>query len=130
MFRGWSRLLVVVVGVGALVGCQSYFPVPLREGVFPPAAVRAGERVQVETRGGESAEFEVASADAGALVGAGGQRIAQGDLQSLQVQRLNKRKTFTTLGIIGGIIGTALVLDEAKEIEDCLEFEDFDDCVE
>ena len=134
MRRRSSRLSVVVVvvvaAVGLLAGCQSFYPVPLRDGVFPPTAVRAGERVQVETRAGESSEFEVASADDGALVGVAGQRVAQGDLQVLQVQRLNKRKTFTTLGIIGGIIGTALILDEAEEIEDCLEFEDFDDCVE
>lgn len=129
MLRGAS-LLFAVVGVGGLAACQSYYPVPVRDGAFPPTAVRAGERVQVETRGGESSEFAVATADSAALVGSGGQRVAQGDVQALQVQRLNKRKTFTTLGIIGGIIGTALILDEVEEIEDCLEFDDFDDCVE
>jgi hypothetical protein len=128
--RRCSSRLPVAVALAGLAGCQSYYPVPLRDGVFPPTAVRAGERVRVETRGGESSAFEVASADDRALVGAAGQRVAQGDLQALQVERLNKRKTFITLGVIGGIIGTALILDEAEEISDCLEFEDFDDCVE
>jgi hypothetical protein len=119
-----------MVGAAVMMGCQSFYPVPVRDGVFPPTAVRVGERVRVETRGGETSTFEVASIDAGALVAASGQRIAPGDVQTLQVQRLNKRKTFTTLGVIGGIIGTALILDEAEEISDCLEFDDFDDCVE
>jgi hypothetical protein len=122
--------LVLAVVCAALAGCTSYFPVPLRDGAFPPTAVRTGERVRVETRAGESLSFEVASIDDGALLSAAGQRVAAGDLQALRVRRLNKRQTFTTLAIVGGIIGTALILDEAEEIADCLELEDFDDCVE
>ena len=124
-----SRLFGALAVIG-LTGCTSYFPVPLRDGAFPPTAVQVGERVQVETRRGESSSFEVASVEGGVLVGTNGERIAAGDLQSLQVQGLNKKKTFITLGVIGGIIGTALILDEAEEIEDCLEFDDFDDCVD
>jgi hypothetical protein len=124
-----SRLFGALAVVG-LAGCTSYYPVPLRDGAFPTTAVQVGERVQLVTRGGESSSFEVASVDGGVLVGAAGERIAAGDLQSLQVQGLNKKKTFVTLGVIGGIIGTALILDEAEELEDCLEFDDLDDCVE
>lgn len=48
----------------------------------------------------------------------------------MQFERLNKRKTFTTLGVLGGIIGTALLPDTAEALADCLDFDDLDDYVE
>lgn len=125
MRREWR--LLGVLAVVSFTGCTSYYPVPLRDGVFPATAVQVGERVQVVTRGGESSSFQVAGVDGGSLTGTSGERIAAGDVQSLQVQRLNRKNTFITLGVIGGIVGTALLLDVAEDVEDCF---DFGDCEE
>ena len=121
-----SRLLVALAALG-LAGCTSYYPVPLRDGAFPATAVHVGERVQVVTRGGQSSSFEVAGVDGGVLAGTSGERIAAGDMQSLQVQRLSKKNTFITLGVIGGIVGTALLLEAVDDVEDCFDFGDCDE---
>ncbi len=97
-----SLRLFVVLAAAALAGCQSFYPVPLRDGAFPPTAVRGGERVRIETVTGEVSTFDVASIDeTGGMTARTGLRVTNSALKSVQVERLSKRKTFTTLGVIG-----------------------------
>lgn len=110
--RGWAAVMAGVV----VAGCVSYRPVPLREGAFERGAVRVGEDVRGETRTGEELAFRVTAVEEGALTGDEGEHVPAGELQSLEVRRMNKTKTIVFLSVLGGVVGTALILDE---LDDC-----------
>jgi hypothetical protein len=78
--------------------------VPLRDGAFPRGAVQVGEDVRVTTRRGATLAFEVAGVENGTLTGADGERVEAGDFASLEVRRLNRRRTITTASVIGGVV--------------------------
>jgi hypothetical protein len=118
--------ILFAVALAGLPGCVSYNPVPLRDGAFPRGAVQVGDEVRIETEAGESLSFEVATVDGNRLRGASGEEIAGDDLRSLRVGHVDKRKTIVTLSVLGGVVGTALLLDAIDDVEDCLDF-DFDD---
>ena len=114
------------LAVLGLAGCVTYHAVPLQEGAFARGAVQVGEEVRVQTSGGEELAFTVAGVQEGALTGDEGERIAAGDLQSLEVRSLDKRKTIVALSVLGGVVLTGLLIDEAHHIEDCLAFDSCD----
>jgi hypothetical protein len=118
--------ILFAIALAGLTGCVSFNRVPLTDGAFPRGAVQVGDEVRIETEAGESLSFEVASIDGNTLRGPAGEEIAGGDLRSLRVGHVDKRKTIVTLSVLGGVVGTALLLDALDEIEDCLDF-DFDD---
>jgi hypothetical protein len=125
MPRAWSAVGVSVMAA-ALAACVSQTAVPLRDGALPRGAVQVGEDVRVTTRSGRTLAFEVAGIDDGGLIGVAGERVEAGDLASLEVRRLNKRATIIAASVIGGVIGTALVLDALEDDGYCTSFTDCD----
>jgi hypothetical protein len=117
------RVVVIAACAAATAACVSQTPVPLRDGAFPRGAVQVGEEVRVTTRGGQSLAFEVTGVEDGTLTGAGGERIEPGEVASLEVRRFNRRGTIIAAGVIGGIVGTALIYDAVEDDLDCLEFD-------
>jgi hypothetical protein len=116
-------LVAVIAACVAASACVSQTPVPLRDGAFPRGAVQVGEDVRVTTRSGESLAFKVTGVEDGTLTGAGGERVEPGELASLEVRRVNRRATIIAAGVIGGIVGTALIYDAVEDDLDCLEFD-------
>jgi hypothetical protein len=110
--------LAVVAAAAVLTGCVSLYPVQLRDGAIPRGQVNVGDRVRVETRGGESLTFEVTGVENGVVTGDKGERVAAADMQTLEVERLNKKTTIITLSVIGGIIVTAIAVDA---VDDCID---------
>ena len=108
--------IFVVVAAAAVTGCVSWNSVPLREGAFARGAVQVGEEVRGETRGGQEVAFTVTGVDQGSLTGDDGERVPSGELTSLEVRRTDKVKTIIVFSVIGGVLGTAWVLDE---LDDC-----------
>ena len=108
--------LAVVAAAVSLVGCVSWNAVPLREGAFARGAVQVGEDVRGETRNGEEVAFTVTGVEEGSLTGDQGERVPAGDLQSLEVRRMDKVKTIILFSVLGGVVATAYVLDV---LDDC-----------
>jgi hypothetical protein len=118
MFPAPSRVLLIALSAAA-AGCVSYTPVPLRDGAFPRGSIQVGDEVRAETRSGESLAFEVAGVDGSRLTGDAGERLESDDLASLEVKRFNKRATIITASVVGGIIGTAIIIDAVEDTLDC-----------
>jgi len=108
--------MIVLVAAVAMTGCVSWNAVPLREGAFARGAVQVGEEVRGATRSGEEIAFTVTGVEEGSLTGDDGERVPSGDLTSLEVRRMDKVKTIIAVSVIGGVLGTAWVLDE---LDDC-----------
>jgi hypothetical protein len=126
MLRALPQRVAMLAAAAALLACVSTTGVPLRDGAFPRGAVQVGEDVRVTTRAGAALAFEVAGVDDGVLTGVAGERVEAGDLASLEVKRFNKRATIIAASVIGGVIGTALVIEEAHDDGYCTIFRD--DC--
>jgi hypothetical protein len=60
--------------------------------------------------------FEVANVEDGTITGDDGRRLQASELSSLRVGRVSKKTMYISLGIVGGILGTAWLLDE---LDDC-----------
>jgi hypothetical protein len=125
MPRRMPQLLGIPVAALGLAACVSTTAVPVRDGAFPRGAVQVGEDVRLTTRDGRSLAFEVAGVEDGTLTGPAGERVAAGDLASLEVKRLNRRATIIAASVIGGVLGTALILDEVED-DYCVSFNDCD----
>jgi hypothetical protein len=123
MSRALASFGVALIAATA-TACVSTVAVPLRDGVFPRGAIQVGEDVRLTTRAGESLAFEVAGVEDGTLTGSEGERVAAGDLTSLEVKRFNKRATIVAASVIGGVIATVLVSDSLDD-DYC---ESFNDC--
>jgi hypothetical protein len=108
-----------IAAVAALAACVSTTAVPPTDGAFPRGAVQVGEDVRLTTRAGESLAFEVAGVANGTLTGSEGERVAVGDIASLEVARFNKRATIIAASVFGGVIGTALVIDAFDDAGYC-----------
>jgi hypothetical protein len=117
-----KRWLAVVAGGVIAAGCVSYRPVALREGQFARGAVQVGEDVRVETRTGEELAFKVTAVENGALSGDEGERVVPGDFRSLEVRRMDRVKTIVLVSVLGGVLGTAYIVDE---LDDCDEYDYF-----
>jgi hypothetical protein len=110
-------LLTTLLSLTHLAGCVSYIQVPLRDGALPRNTVRVGDELRAQTTSGEEVSFEVTNVqDDGTITGDDGQRVQAGDLTSLEVGRVSKRTMFISLGVVGGVLGTAWLLDE---LDDC-----------
>jgi hypothetical protein len=117
------RLPLVLAAAFALVGCASHQPVPMRDGAFPLGSVRAGDDVRATTRSGQALSFEVASVEGGStLIGDAGERVAAGDLESLEVVRRDKHKTHVALAVLGGVVAAGLILGNADATAVCAEY--------
>ena len=124
MARSWFAFGVALTAA-TMSACVSTTAVPLRDGAFPRGAIQVGEDVRVTTRAGESLSFTVAGVEDGALTGSAGERVAAGDLASLEVKRFNKRATIIAASVIGGVLATALVSDSLDD-DYCTSFSDCD----
>jgi hypothetical protein len=99
-----------------LAGCLTYIQVPVRDGAFPRNTIRVGDEVRAQARSGEELSFEVTNFDGTTITGGEGQRVEAGDLASLEVGRMSKKTMYISLGVVGGVLGTAWLLDE---LDDC-----------
>jgi hypothetical protein len=68
----------------------------------------------------------VAGVEDGTLSGPAGEHVAAGDLASLEVKRLNRRATIIAVSVVGGVLGTALVIDALEDDGYCVSFDDCD----
>jgi hypothetical protein len=109
-------LVTTLLLLAPLAGCVTYRQVSLVDGAFPRNTIRVGDEVRAQTRSGEDLSFEVANFDGTTIMGDEGQRIQAGDLTSLEVGRMSKKTMYITLGVVGGVLGTAWLLDE---LDDC-----------
>ncbi len=112
-----ALLMTTLLSLACLAGCVTYTAVPLRDGAFPRNTIRVGDEVRAQTGSGVQLSFEVTNVqDDGTLTGDDGQRVQASDLTSLEIGRMNKRVTYITLGVVGGVLSTAWLLDE---LDDC-----------
>jgi hypothetical protein len=118
--------LGAIAALGGIAACVTTTAVPLTDGTFPRGAIQVGEEVRLTNRAGESLAFEVAGVEEGVLTGSAGEHVAAGDLASLEVRRFNKRGTIIAASVIGGVIGTALVIDALEDDGYCTILDD--DC--
>lgn len=96
---------------------------PLREGAFPLGSVRVGDDVRAATRSGRALSFEVTGVEGGStLIGDSGERVAAGDLESLEVVRRDKHKTHVALAVLGGVVAAGLILGNAEATALCAEY--------
>ena len=109
-------LLTTLLSLACLAGCVTYTQVPLRDGEFPRNTIRVGDELRAQTTSGEEVSFEVTNVEDGTITGDDGRRLQAGELSSLRVGRVSKRTMYISLGVVGGILGTAWLLDE---LEDC-----------
>jgi hypothetical protein len=110
-------LSTTLLSLVCLAGCVTWQTVPLRDGALPRNTVRVGDEVRAQTRSGGEVSFEVTNVqDDGTITGDDGQRVQASDLSSLEVGRMSKRTVYISLGVVGGILGTAWLLDE---LDDC-----------
>jgi hypothetical protein len=116
MTRRPLLLLTVLLSLTPLAGCLTYIQVPLRDGAFPRNTIRVGDELRAQTGSGEEVSFEVAGVEGSTITGDGGQRIQASDLTSLEVGRMSKKTMYISLGVVGGVLGTAWLLDE---LDDC-----------
>ena len=109
-------LSTVLLLLAPLTGCLTYIQVPLRDGAFPRNTIRVGDELRAQTGSGEEVSFEVAGVEGSTITGDGGQRIQASDLTSLEVGRMSKKTMYISLAVVGGVLGTAWLLDE---LDDC-----------
>lgn len=115
-----AKRVRAMVALAAFVttGCVMYKPVPLTDGAFPRGAVQVGDQVRVTTRTGESRTFAAGSVADGVLTDPSGQPVPPADLTMLEVKRFDKKATIITLGVIGGVIVTAIAVDAVDDCQD------------
>ena len=112
---GFLRLTTAITGLSLLVtGCVSLRSVPLPVSGQPAAsvAVKVGDHVQVQTRSGETYQFEVTAVESDALIGKS-RRVRYEDMAGLQVKHLDQLRTGvavvgTTLGVLAVVALIAL----------------------
>lgn len=107
----------------ALAGCVSYQHVPVHDGSLPLGSVRVGDEVRAATRSGRALSFEVANVEDGStLIAASGERVAVGELESLEIGRRDKHKTHVALAVLGGVVAAGLILGNAEATAMCAEY--------
>jgi hypothetical protein len=112
-----TKALLCATASLVLVGCVTFNPVPLRDGAFPRNTVRVGDELRAQTTSGEAVSFEVTNVeDGGTITGDDGRRLQASELTSLEVGRMSKKTMYISLGVVGGVLGTAWLLDE---LDDC-----------
>ena len=116
MTRRPLLLVTTLLLLAPLAGCLTYRQVPLVDGAFPRNTIRVGDDVRAIARSGEKVAFDVTDFDGTTITGDEGQRIQAGDLTSLEIGRMSKKTMFISLGVVGGVLGTAWLLDE---LDDC-----------
>ena len=116
MIRRPLLLVTTLLLLAPLAGCLTYRPVPLVDGAFPRNIIRVGDEVRAQARSGEELSFGVTDFDGTTITGDDGQRVQAGDLTSLEVGRVSKKTMYISLGVVGGVLGTAWLLDE---LDDC-----------
>jgi hypothetical protein len=109
-------LLVALLSLAPVAGCVTWQKVPLTNGEFPRNTIRVGDELRAETRSGEEVSLDVAGVEGTTITGEQGERIQAGDLASLEVGRVSKKTMIITLSVVGGILGTAWLVDE---LDDC-----------
>jgi hypothetical protein len=110
------RLLATTLWLPCLAACVTWQNVPLTNGEFPRNTIRVGDELRAETRSGEEVSFDVAGVEGTTITGEQGERVQAGDLASLEIGRVSKKTMYITLGVVGGVLGTAWLLDE---LDDC-----------
>jgi len=116
MTRRPLLLVATLLLLASLAGCLTYRQVPLVDGAFPRNTIRVGDEVRAQASSGEELSFEVANFDGTTITGDEGQRVQARDLTSLEVGRVSKKTMYISLGVVGGVLGTAWLLDE---LDDC-----------
>ena len=69
----------------------------------PPLDMEVGDRVEIQTKGGQSLQFVVSHFEAAALSGQG-VRVAYADIASLKVRRVNLAATITVSIVAGTVL--------------------------
>lgn len=112
-------VVATVAAISLLVsGCVSMQNVPLPEGGQPSQtmAVKAGDKVEVETRGGKTLFFTVTAVEAGELVGKieptnAKVRVRYQDIANLRIQHVDVARTVRAgLEAVGVVLLVAALL--------------------
>ncbi|HSE94265.1 MAG TPA: hypothetical protein VLD61_00145 [Methylomirabilota bacterium] len=97
-----SRLMSTILVAALLASCTAYQPVKVAE---LPGGLRDGDQVWITLKNGKAASLTVVGLTDDAIRGSGGETISLGDVDTIQVARLDTVATLRT-----GLIGAGLIV--------------------